>query len=164
MKWFELSEAQREGWQKNFDKMLGLLIESLRETGNQLIRYLFLVNSGGAIAILSFMGASDIARRLSISEICLKAFLLGVLFSGGTAICNYFVSLLGISKYSGMLVEVYKGQVEPGTASDRYSKDLKRNFFYILVYVFGGASFICFAAGVTIVLFTPFSSLFAANN
>ena len=48
----------------------------------RVLKYLFLTNSGGAIAILSFMGASESVRSMSGPKWALGCFVIGVILVG----------------------------------------------------------------------------------
>ena len=53
-----------------------------KEWGDKAISYLMLTNSGGAVAVLSFMGASDTVRRMVGPKIASGCFSLGVICTG----------------------------------------------------------------------------------
>lgn len=55
-----------------------------KECGNRALRYLLLTNSGGAIAILGFLGTSKIAIEMMGVKIALVLFVLGILLIGAS--------------------------------------------------------------------------------
>ena len=60
----------------------GQLYELEKEWGKEAIKYLMLVNAGGAVATLSFIGTSDAVRTAVTPKIALLLFFLGLLCSG----------------------------------------------------------------------------------
>ena len=60
----------------------GQLYELEKEWGKEAIKYLMLVNAGGAVATLGFIGTSDAVRMAVTPKIALFLFFLGLLCSG----------------------------------------------------------------------------------
>jgi len=55
------------------------LHSSLRDIVNKIQQFLFLTNSGGAVATLSYMGVNSGARKLLGIQLSLGSFLLGII-------------------------------------------------------------------------------------
>lgn len=53
-----------------------------KECAERVVKYLLLTNSGGGVAVLSFMGTSEKARAAFESRFALLFFVLGVIFIG----------------------------------------------------------------------------------
>lgn len=66
----------------HIDQRWGQLYELEKEWGKEVIKYLMLVNAGGAVATLSFIGTSDAVRAAVTPKIALLLFFLGLLCSG----------------------------------------------------------------------------------
>lgn len=66
----------------HIDQRWGQLYELEKEWGKEAIKYLMLVNAGGAVATLSFIGTSDAVRAAVTPKIALLLFFLGLLCSG----------------------------------------------------------------------------------
>ena len=62
----------------------GQLYELEKEWGDRALRYLLMTNSGGAIATLSFLGASQVAIQMTGAKIALFLFILGVVLVGAS--------------------------------------------------------------------------------
>jgi hypothetical protein len=64
------------------NQRLKQLLDLQKEAGQQAIQYLLLTNSGGAIAVLGFIGASNAVRALTLPRVSLAFFACGVFLSG----------------------------------------------------------------------------------
>jgi len=61
-----------------------------KERAETAIKYLLLTNSGGAVAVLSFMGASEKARTSFGPKFALLCFLIGIILIGIFNIIQYY--------------------------------------------------------------------------
>jgi hypothetical protein len=60
------------------------LYELEKEWGERALKYLLMTNSGGAIATLSFLGASQVAVQMIWTKVALFLFILGIVLVGTT--------------------------------------------------------------------------------
>ncbi len=120
------------------------LHELEKEWGEKAIKYLLLTNSGGAIATLSFLGASKTALDSLGAKVALFLFILGV-FLVGVMTAKQF-------HFASGLFKTYKNDVEKYFNDNMQWKDLitgdegraKEDFFdYAIPYL----SFACFVFG-----------------
>lgn len=77
----ESPTVQQEHW-KFINRRWAQLHELEKEWSNQAIKFLMFTNSGGALAVLGFMGASEAARNSRWAQIALGCFAFGVVFVG----------------------------------------------------------------------------------
>jgi hypothetical protein len=82
MKLSDTPLEQREGHIAYINKRWSQLSDLELSWGGEPIKYLLLVNSGAAAAILTFLGTSQQVRALLWPKVMLAAFMLGVVFVG----------------------------------------------------------------------------------
>lgn len=82
MKLSETPLEQREGHIAYVGKRWSQLSELEIASGTEAIKYLLLVNSGAAVAVLAFLGTSAEVRALMWPKVMLGTFVLGVVFIG----------------------------------------------------------------------------------
>jgi len=115
-----------------------------KESGERALHYLIMTNAGGAIATLSFLGASDAALSLSAAKIALLLFIIGVLLVGvSTAKSFHYMSNLFESYIKG--VNDYFSDKK--SWDELYNEDVERSINDIWSYIFPYASFSCFIFG-----------------
>lgn len=124
-----------------------------KEWGEKAIKYLFLTNSGGAIATLSFIGASK-----EFSSYCAKAalfsYLLGIIFVGiSTALTYRHLSTL-FEKYK---LDAEKFHCDHITWKDLNDEDRKRALRSKVDYACPYFSFFCFVFGSSLGVYALFS-------
>ncbi|HVS26749.1 MAG TPA: hypothetical protein VHE58_05560 [Burkholderiales bacterium] len=128
----------------HIDRRWRQLYELEKEWGERALKYLFLTNSGGAIATLSFLGAYDKALNLVSTKIALFLFVFGVFLAG--------VSTAKTFHHMSRLLKEYKLGVEH-FYSDKVSwdylieEDKKRAEASFMDYAIPYASFGCFVGG-----------------
>jgi hypothetical protein len=115
-----------------------------KDWGEKAIRYLLMTNSGGAIATLSFLGASETAASIPFTKIALFLFLFGVFLVG--------VSTAKQFHYMSYLFEAYKKDVNEYFSDNKSweqvcSGDDDRAVEDIFDYIIPYASFGCFISG-----------------
>jgi hypothetical protein len=76
----DVLERRNKGIDHRWKELYELETAAEKET----LKFLFVTNSGGAIATLSFMGASELARTNCLAKISLILFVLGVILVGIT--------------------------------------------------------------------------------
>lgn len=80
-----MTEEENHRWKQQrtyINQRWGQLYELDKEWGKEAIKYLLLVNAGGAVATLSFIGTSDVVRAAVTPKIALLLFFLGLMCSG----------------------------------------------------------------------------------
>ena len=102
----EVDPGTRETLLNHINRRWGQLYELEKEWGEKAIRYLLLTNAGGAIATLSFLGASSQALNRPSAKVALLFFVVGVVLVGiGTA--KQFHHMSGLFKAYKQDVEHY---------------------------------------------------------
>jgi hypothetical protein len=109
-------------------------------------QYLFLTNSGGAIAVLSFMGASENVRAMLGPKWSLGFFVLGLILVGLLSAYQLHRSAMLNSEWRESLQQFFNGRItwEALTEGDQKRSYVVTGWFG---YLAGYGSFICFCAG-----------------
>lgn len=140
----KLDSATREQLIKHIDIRWRQLYELEKEWSEKALKFLFLTNSGGSIATLSFLGAYDKALNLMGTRIALFLFVLGIILAG--------VSIARTYHHMSKLLEQYKLSVEH-FFNDKLSwsrlvdEDKKRAKLSRWNYMIPYGSFACFVGG-----------------
>jgi len=120
----------------------------------RIIKYLVLVNAGGAVAMLSFLGTSAQARGLLLPKLALACFGLGIVLVG---VLNLLI-LLHIERifvnWRQTTPQFYEDKVE---WEDLTANDDKLAYTVWPEYLAGYAAFFCFIAGAAIGVCALFS-------
>ncbi len=120
------------------------LYELEKEWGERALRYLFLTNSGGAIATLSFLGTSSATINLFSAKIALFLFVLGV-FLVGVSTAKTFHHMSSIFKaWKADADNYYSDKI---TWDYLHAQDKTRSGVGFLDYAIPYASFGCFIFG-----------------
>ncbi len=125
-----------------------------KDASDKAITYLFLANSGGAIATLSFLGAMQSIRSQWSLKVALGLFVSGVFLVGvNTAI--WFHHIEGLFKnWRGSTRRFFQGDLNWDTLN---AEDDRLAYRTTWLYVTGYLSFACFVAGAIIgLLFSAF--------
>lgn len=131
------------------------LYELQNDWGTEGIKYLLLVNSGAAVAMLAFLGSVAKARDLSWPKVTLGFFALGIVLVGLLhALRHFHVSQL-FKKWRESVNEYYTEQKDWGQIID---EDKKRSERFDWALGMAYLSFACFIAGIVIGMFN-FSDL-----
>ncbi len=139
----KLEQPLKEVLNAHINRRWGQLYELEKEWGERALKYLFLTNSGGAIATLSFMGAEK-GYNVFGTKAGLFLFVLGIVFAGiSTAKIFHHMSWL-LKKYKQGVEDFYADTI---TWTDLADADKERAvpdcFDYIIPYL----SFLCFIVG-----------------
>ena len=120
------------------------LYELEKEWGERALKYLLLTNSGGAIATLSFLGASPETINLLGAKIALFLFVFGVFLVGiSTAKTYHHMSNL----FAAWRIDVNNYYSDKVTWEHLQEEDKKRATESFWDYAFPYISFGCFIAG-----------------
>ena len=124
----------------------GQLYELEKEWGDRALKYLLMTNSGGAIATLSFLGASQVAIQMTGAKVALFLFILGVVLVGaGTAKQFHHMSSL----FKGWKSEVSNYYADKITWEHLREQDEKRAVADFWDYFLPYSSLACFVGGST---------------
>jgi hypothetical protein len=104
MKYSEYTTENKTIINREIDERFVLLRQYLEEAETKAIRFLISVNAGGAVTLLSFMGASESVRGLLTIKIALSLFVTGIILCG---------ILLAIAyHFQGKLFESYRKDID----------------------------------------------------
>jgi hypothetical protein len=136
-----LVQQQRFGFiSTRWSQLNGLV----KEWTDKAISFLMLTNAGGAVAVLSFMGASEKARNMLGSRIALCCFALGVICTG-ILVAKQFHRIEGLFAHYKKDSERYlTDQMEWDTLTAR---DEDRADTTFMDYFWGYAPFVLFVGG-----------------
>jgi len=136
--------ALRESLNTYVNQRWRQLYELEKEWGERALKYLMLTNSGGAIATLSFLGASSQTINLLGAKISLFLFVLGV-FLVGVSTAKIFHNMSHLFKLWKEDVENY--QSDEITWEQLQEQDKNRVVNSFLDFAIPYASFGCFIGG-----------------
>jgi len=120
-----------------------------KDVSDRAIKYLMLTNSGGAIAMLSFLGASETVRSLLAPKIALGFFSLGIILVGVlNATILHHVDWL-FSSWRTDVKKYMEDKIDWETMTDA---DDKRSYATTLHYIVGYGAFASFITGSAIAL------------
>lgn len=120
------------------------LYELEKESGERVLKYLLLTNSGGAIATLSFLGAAPTAIGVRGAQIALFFFLMGVVLVGFiTAKTFHHMSTL-FKRWRSDVADYHADAI---TWTHLQAEDMKRAVMDWWDYVISYGSFFCFMSG-----------------
>lgn len=110
------------------------------------IKYLFYVNAGGCVAMLTFIGTADTARHLQWPWTVLGIFFVGLFFVGVLNLARYHVLDYLLKGWNTDVSTFYSGDLE---YSDLHSRDDVRVEKTSWILVFAYLAFLAFvAAGI----------------
>jgi cell division protein FtsL len=140
----KLDSSIRNNFVSHINQRWRQLYELEKEWGEKALRYILFINSGGAIATLSFLGASEKAFNLSGAKIALLLFVVGIVFVGISTAKTYH-HMSGLFKaYKQDVYQYFNDKITWEHLNDEDSKRAKENRWD---YVFPYASFACFIGG-----------------
>jgi hypothetical protein len=144
MRYSELDSLYRQDVIDSIKQRWEQLYELEKEWSDKAVKFLFLTNSGGAIALLSFLGTGAILIQSSYVKFGLISFVVGILFVAVIiARAHNHMSYL-FESYRKDVNQFYKDLI---CVDDLYGKDLKRVESFSWQYVFPYASLVCFILG-----------------
>jgi hypothetical protein len=143
-KFSEFDQAVKERLGTQINNRWRQLYELEKEWGERALKYLFLTNSGGAIATLSFLGAYDGALNIVGAKFALFLFVIGVLLAGiSTAITFHHMAHL-LKEYKLGVNHFYGDKI---TWEYLIEEDEKRAQAGFWSYAIPYASLACFVFG-----------------
>lgn len=117
------------------------LVDHINKSVEDIWKYLLLVNSGGAVALMSLMGAKDSLTPFSCASYVLALLMLGVLFVGIAKAANYYRLYYLFSRWKSDVNQFYADDM---CWDELTKKDDVRSRYFYLADLFGWASFLCF--------------------
>lgn len=109
--------------------------------------YLMVTNSGGAVAVLSFMGAMKTLTPIQSAIWILAFFILGIVLVGVLRAMSYYRSNWLFSQWRGDAGRYFADKIE---WEYLIGEDEKRSKYYVWMDVVAWLSFACFLVGLLI--------------
>ena len=122
-------------------KQLNDLVLSIVTDG---IKYLFYVNAGGCVAIITFIGTADNVRQLDWPWYVLCSFFIGVVFVGLLNFSRYHVVEALLSNWQKDVGVFYQGNLDFDEMRHRDDNRVEKSRWILL---FAYAAFLCFIVG-----------------
>lgn len=122
----------------------GQLYELEKGWGDKALKYLLLTNSGGAIATLSFLGASPTALSIAGAKVALSLFLIGLVLVGATIAKTFHHMSNLLRRWKSDVESYYSGKITWQYLQD---EDKARAVTDIWDYILPYSAFICFVGG-----------------
>lgn len=146
-------QPTKEVLNAHINRRWGQLYELEKEWGEKALKYLFLTNSGGAIATLSFLGAAKELTGFG-TKVALFLFVIGIVFAG-IAIAKTFHHMSGLLKNFKQDVDDFYADKIAWIAL--IEADKKRAVAGFLDYAIPYLSFFCFIIGCSFGAYTLFA-------
>lgn len=143
-KYSKLDPAIRTHQVGHINQRWGQLYELEKEWGERALKYLLLTNSGGAIATLGFLGASEVVLRMMPVKIALFLFVTGV-FLVGVSTAKQYHHMSGLFEAWKIDVDHYFN--DKITWDHLNNEDTKRAVDDFWDYAFPYGAFGCFILG-----------------
>jgi hypothetical protein len=89
VKFEELEPARQLEVRRILDDQVAVIRGQVFNAGSEARRFLFFVNAGGAVALLSFMGTQEAVRKAPIAWLALGLFFLGLVAVGALQALNW---------------------------------------------------------------------------
>lgn len=123
-------------WKQLNDLLLNIVTDG--------IKYLFYVNAGGCVAVLTFIGTAESARQLNWPWYVLGLFFIGLLFVGILNIARYHVVDCILRGWQKDVTVFYEGDLD---YNDLSNQDDKRVAKADWILCFAYLAFACFIGG-----------------
>lgn len=134
------NEQIKERWLQ-LSTLVNILVESIW-------KYLFLVNSGSAVALLGFMGAKETLYPFP-AALCALAYLVsGVVLVGVGYALNYYRFVYLASKWRNESIMFFNDQI---CWEDLINKDKKRSKYFFVADLIAWMCFLCFLNALFVV-------------
>lgn len=120
------------------------LHEIEKESADTIFKYLLLINSGGAIATLSFLGASENALNIPLVKFALLFFIFGVLLIGTSYIHMFHYRSSLFTNFRKDIIALNKKSLSYSEVLNRDEERAKESFWH---YLFPYSAFVSFIIG-----------------
>jgi hypothetical protein len=121
------------------------LADNVSTRVDAMVAFLMLVNSGGAIAVLSFMGAMKTLHPVPGAPVMLGVFLVGIVFVGALRFLHYYRIVWLFRAWRRDATEFFEDRIG---WDDLLTNDRHRSRRFWLADVIGILAFACFLAGI----------------
>jgi hypothetical protein len=155
LKLSQTPEPARSGRLKYVDTRWDQLLRLVEETELRALKYLTLTNAGGAVATLSFLGASEAVRKLLLPKISLGFFVFGLFAVGVLAALSAHKMAFLFREWKTTANKYTSDEITWGSllADDSARVEKGRCFIITVAYM----AFACFMAGSIVGLWALFS-------
>lgn len=160
MKFSQISGPGKQQVIDQVNRRWGQLYELEKEWGERVYKYLLLTNSGGAVAMLSFLGTGKASHVLA-AQLALVAFVLGVVITG-CGLARIYHRMAGLlSKYKRDVRKFFADQIDYAEVlkgdEDRSEKES------IMAYILPYAAFLLFIVGCAVAAYGLFGVVVQAK-
>jgi hypothetical protein len=147
MKYSEHPDEAKKAWTEYINGRWKDLSDLQQEAARAAGTYLMVTNSGGAIAVLSFMGAMKTTTPITTAPAMLLAFVFGIVLVGlGRAAAYYRISV----RYRKWRQGVARFYRDEWTWTELVADDEKMGWHFPPGDILGWGAFVCFLAGVAL--------------
>jgi len=153
-KWSEHSEENKKAFNEWAERRSNQLLRLVEDTELRILRYLMVTNSGGAIALLSFLGTSEYARSLPGLKFSLALFIIGIIICGVLATYGAHHMSHLFRDFKKDLSDFYEDEYE---WKEFFDRDSGRSKYAGWVLPLAYIAFGCFIVGSSIGLWHLFS-------
>jgi len=153
-KYSDYDEQWRDFTGKFIRERWGQLNSMIRDVINKITQFLFLTNSGGAVAILSYMGVNSDARKLLGPRLSLTCFLLGLIIYGFYLAMYYYFNDDLIRKWNADSDKFFRDELGWKQLNDDDEERVNSNKMIIVLPKLAWASFGFFVLGSVIGLYS----------
>lgn len=147
MKLSQMDKNLKEARCAYVERRWGGLVEHINKSVEDIWKYLLLINSGGAVALLSLMGAKNSLSPFHYANYVLGLLILGVVLVGAAKASNYYRIYYLFSKWKQDVNQFYSDSI---CWDELVNKDESRSKYFYLADVFGWISFLCFAGALAV--------------
>jgi hypothetical protein len=145
MKLSETTGEQRKTHLEYVDNRWKQLYDMSNERAEKAWAYLMLINSGSAVAVLSFMGANKSLTPIPSAPLMLLCFLLGLVLVGVGHATAYYRSMWLYTGWRDNVGEYFEDKI---TWHELLDHDRNRSRYFIWADVVAWGAFISFLTGV----------------
>lgn len=126
-------QSNNERWEQLNDLILSVITDG--------VKYLFVINAGGCIAMLAFLGTSEELRKQEWTWNVLFVLFTGIVFVGILNFARYHVISFLLERWSLDVIEFYEGKTDFDELSNKDDERVKKTSWILLLAY---AAFICF--------------------
>lgn len=149
-------EPARSGRLKYVDTRWEQLLRLVEESEFRALKYLTLTNAGGAVATISFLGASESVRKLLLPKISLGFFIVGLLAVGVLVALSAHKMAYLFREWKLTANKYISNETTWGVLLEEDSARIKKGHLTIISFAY--IAFVCFIAGALVGLWALFSS------
>jgi hypothetical protein len=125
----------------------GYLFAEANRRGEDAVQFVFLVNSGSAVATLGFMGAMKTVDPIPTARTMLSCFLIGVVLVGVTKALNYYIHAYFFRRFKAAERSYARNEIQ---WAELLKLTAANPLWVHIAEITAWLSFICFLAGAAI--------------